>query len=88
VSQINGNGGNDRHFTAARLKAAVEESLSILGGSLTRALVEDLSNEGVDLGSNTSSYSVAQLETGLGKLFGKDATELLMDRVKDHLGNH
>ena len=88
MSQINGNGGNDRLFTAVELKAAVEASLSILGGTLTRTLIEDLTKEGIDLGSTTTSYSVAQLEMGLGKLFGKDATELLMERVKDYVGKH
>jgi hypothetical protein len=88
VSQVNGNRKNDRLFPASELKTAVEGSLSILGGSLTRALIEDLTKEGIDLSSTTRSYSVAQLEKGLGKLFGKDATDLLMERVKDFVGKH
>jgi hypothetical protein len=50
LSQINGNGKDSlKLFPAQELRIAIQQSLSMLGQSLTESLIEDLKKNGIEL---------------------------------------
>lgn len=86
LSNVNGTpGSNQRHFPAADLKIAIKQSLSILGGNLSEAIILELGRKGIDLNSSTASYSLREVESILEGFLGESASALVMDRIKEHL---
>lgn len=78
-------GGNESEaIPAAELKSAIESSLGILGPGLLQATMEELVKNGIDLDSNTASYSLNEVSERLETLFG-DAASLMVDRIKEQL---
>lgn len=87
LSQINGNNdknNRDERYSGAELRIALDQSLDILGRSVTEAIIEEMAKNGIDLGSKTSSYSIAQIERQFEEMFGEDASQLLVERIKDY----
>lgn len=86
LSNINGNAGdNQQHFPAAQLKLAIEQSLAVLGGNLSEAIILELGKQGIDLNSKSSSYSLHEVESTLKGFLGESASSLVLDRIKEHL---
>ena len=71
--------------SATKLRRAIEKSLAILGTGTIQAITEDLGRHGIDLDSQTASYSLRVVEEKLNIIFGKEIGTMMFDRVRKQL---
>ena len=75
---------DDRIFSGAALRKALEETLSMLGATWKEKILEDLEHSDMRF-DRKSKYTVGQIREKLQSLLGKDGAELLMERLKKAL---
>ena len=71
--------------SATKLRRAIEKSLAILGTGTIQAITEDLGRHGIDLDSQTASYSLRDVEEKLNIIFGKEIGTMMFDRIRKQL---
>ena len=71
--------------SAIKLRRVIEKSLAVLGTGTIQAITEDLGRHGIDLDSQTASYSLREVEEKLNIIFGKEIGTMMFDRVRKQL---
>jgi hypothetical protein len=54
----------------------------LLGRQMTDSVLEGLKRLGIDLSDEAKSYSLHEIKEALVVIFGEEATELLIERIK------
>ncbi len=67
------------------LRAALSSLEGLIGKSFTENLFNELLRLGIDLSSDSESYFLHELREGLDIIFGVEAAELIMERIKKSL---
>lgn len=74
----------DQLIDAAVLRGVIERGLAVIGASALRALFHDLEFGGISL-ERGKAYSLKDVSRVLVSLFGAEATEIMMDRIRREL---
>ncbi|NWG37090.1 hypothetical protein [Nitrososphaera sp.] len=74
----------DQLIDGAVLRGVIERGLAVIGASALRALFHDLEFGGIML-EQGKAYSLKDLSRALASLFGAEATEIMMDRIRREL---
>jgi hypothetical protein len=77
----------DQLIDGAVLRGVVERSLGVIGASALRALFHDLEFGGIMLEPG-KAYTLKDVSRVLVSLFGMEATEIMMDRIRRELARH
>ena len=77
------NSDYDTPLPSNRVKEALGEASAVLGRSAQDALFHDLEFNGITF--KDRHYTLRQVEDALGKIFGREGTALLMQRVEKAL---
>ena len=71
-----------KKIPAKELRHALFALEDLLGESLIEDLIESLKDLGIDLSSETYSYSIHEVKEALAKPFGNEAADLLIERIR------
>ncbi len=69
---------------AKRIKLALQEALAILGETAVYVIILDMEDLGIKL-KEGNFYSLAEIEAAVRKMFGEDATILIMAMLRKKL---
>jgi DcmR-like sensory protein len=72
---------------AARLKEVFQKLEGLIGRTYTEEIIEELKQLGIDLSGKRESYFLHEIHEALDLIFGLDAAELLMERLKTELSD-
>lgn len=76
---VSENSDYDKYVSDKRLQEALIEATDVLGRPAQEALFQDLELNGITF--RNRSYTLWELQSALGKIFGHDGTALLMQRL-------
>lgn len=74
----------DQLIDGAVLRGVIERGLNVVGASALRALFHDLELGGIFLEPGTA-YALKDVSRVLVSLFGREATEIMIDRIRREL---
>jgi hypothetical protein len=77
------NSDYDKPISGKRLKEALVAATVVLGRAAQDAMLNDLELNGVTF--KDRAYTLHEIQSALGKIFGHDGTMLLMQRLKKAL---
>jgi hypothetical protein len=81
----NENNNNGTKIHSERLLIALTKLNDLLGKVLVKQIINSLKYHGVDLGDESKFYSINDIHAALAKMFGPDASQLLVERLKVEL---
>jgi hypothetical protein len=85
VKSRNYSSDKDTPISASKLKAAIENGLTVLGEQGISNLIAELARNEIDLLDSTNTYSMAQIEEVFNSAFGLDAAPLLLEKIEREL---
>jgi hypothetical protein len=68
-------------ISALQLKQALSKLQSLLGSNITQNLIEKLENMGIEVSNDHEVYFLHEIREALDIIFGKEAAEILMQRI-------
>ena len=77
------NSDYNKPISGKRLREALVGATAVLGRAAQDAMLHDLELNGIMFGDR--SYTLQEIQSALGKIFGHDGTMLLMQRLKKAL---
>ena len=75
----------DISISASKLRAAIENGLTVLGEQGISNLIAELARNGIDLLESMNSYSMVQIKEVFNNAFGRDAAPLLLEKIEREL---
>lgn len=82
--RVSKNRHGDQLIDGAVLKGVIERGLGVIGASALRALFHDLEFGGIFLEAG-KAYTLKDVGRVLVSLFGVEASEIMMDRIRREL---
>jgi predicted xylose isomerase-like sugar epimerase len=70
---------------SAELLSALKKLNDMLGRELVECMVTSLEHRGIALRDKSKFYSLSEIQEAFNKMFGSDASQLLLQRLKREL---
>jgi hypothetical protein len=79
------NGNNNEKIHSERILIALTKLDGLLGKVMVEGIIKSLKYHGIDVANKSKFYSIADIQAAFDKMFGPDASRLLVERLKVEL---
>ena len=82
---LNHTNNNDERIHSERWLIAFTKLNGLLGKVLVETIINSLKYHGIDVTDKSKFYSIDDIQAGFDKMFGSDASQLIVERLKVEL---